>query len=186
MGLDSGWSFVTRRYAAGLHSTTYRGNLMRARTATLLALSLVAVPGVTGPASAAPPAADSCDITVTGYRVPHQNVGLALTAEVDTVVATVTCRLDGLLTTPPIDDVPYQGDLQVGVFTDSAYCEAGSTTFAIPSAGPTLVLAATGQCTFDASEPAGVVHTPIALLITSPLVGSGDYSQVEREGSFVN
>jgi hypothetical protein len=158
---------------------------MRAPTIALLALSLVAVPGGAAPASAAPPTADSCDITVTGFRIPHQNVGLALTAEVDTVVATVTCQLDGLLTTPPIDDVPYDALLHVGVNSDTVGCEAASTYVEFPSAGPTLVLAIAGQCTFDAAEPIGTVHVPWAGLVIRPIIG-GEPSSVDREGVFVN
>lgn len=80
------------------------------------------------------------------------------TAGVIEASAVVTCQLTGLLTTPPVDDVPpYQGQITILVRLNGAItgdCVAGVPEGnLIPSVGPTLVMNLNAVCILPVSDP---------------------------------
>ena len=142
--------------------------------APLVALAIVPLSTTPANAQTPPPPAWTCAAVVTGVRVPHEPLGVVRTAEVDTVQAVVTCELTGLLTTAPANYLPlYSGTMTIGVLVNGSFVGCGSTGseangIAVPSVGPTLVMAAVAVCpVFPVNENA--VHEPIAYWSTHDL-----------------
>lgn len=136
--------------------------------ATTAAFTLV--PG-TAHAIATPAPWDCTVQSIVGARVTGYPA--AVTAQVHSVTAVVTCELTGLLTHPIVDWTPlYKGGMSLGVVSSETGVQncVGGTLTEVPSVGPTLVLAGTGICVWPADDDA--TYWPIAFWSTMNLDGS--------------
>ena len=160
------------------------------RFATLLAATAaIATTFTVTPASAItpPPNAWTCEATVTGVQVDHNAVpNVANTLAVHSVTGLVTCELTGVLTHAPVDYLPlYQGGMSLHVHSsDGGNQRCGGTLDEYPSAGPTLVLAATAVCTW-APTTGNVTYWPYVYWSTMDLNGN-NVTIAGEPGVFLN
>lgn len=115
-----------------------------------VALSAAAVSPV---ASAAPPHPDSCTATVEGVTVPANPGGIVATAAVVAVAGEVVCVRDVLASTIGELATPYEGHIDLDVYTDTGVHVCDVPFLPVQSAGPVLAMAHAGQCVLDVTNP---------------------------------